>query len=107
MSDINVEYGTAETFWDAFLSPKLCKRVDVDHEEMSHISVCIDPTTGEVSLNRGYEEHSPQGKAEGALWAEYSEQIEDELYATLRNRKYPEYEAFVARKAGGASAPAI
>lgn len=98
MSRIHVQYGGAETFWDASFSPQQCSALDVDYEELSSISVCVD-ASGEVSLNRGYEEGSRQGKAEAALWAEYSDEIQRELFSFLSGRDWPEYAAFVTRMA--------
>lgn len=105
MRNVSVEYGDAHTYWDAFFTPKLCENVGVDHEMMPHISVFIDPDTGEVSLNRGYVERSPQGNAEDALYAEYSEDIEHALFERLSRRERPEYAAFVARMRAAAPSP--
>jgi len=96
---VHVQYGGAEQFWDASPPPSAYEDAGVGREEMSSISVHVDPEDGEVSLNAGYEPDSRLGRGERSLFDELRDEIEQALLRRLQGDEDPGYAAFLARHA--------
>jgi len=92
MSDVTVEWGHIDPYWDVFVIGF-----------SSPISVRIDEATGGVSLNPGYQPHTALYDHEVTLFQRNREGIVAALAETLRDNDQPEYEAFRARFASSSS----
>lgn len=81
----SVSYGEADTFWDVSFDPKHMDRLDLHPDDPRSISVWIDPKSGAVELNKGYEEGSPEDRREATLFGEYRDMIVDELASAIQS----------------------
>lgn len=101
--DIYVQWGEADSFWDASLPKSAYRDVPFTKEDLSSLSVYVDPNTGAVELNAGYDPDSSIGRAERELFDGNVEDIEAALLKVVRHDD-PLNAAFVARMESG-SAP--
>lgn len=92
---VSASYGQADTFWDICFSETQLAYAGVITDNHKSISVFIEPNTGAVTLNNGYEPCSAPGKDETSLFAEF----EDAIVEALLNEvpETGEYTAFLTR----------
>lgn len=91
---VTTSYGTADTFWDVYFKQVHMTFIQSEVSFRS-ISVEIDPESGEVTLNRGYERGSPENEAEEALINEFLPSIVEALMKDVPANN-PDYRAFLA-----------
>lgn len=93
ITNVTAAYGQADQNWDVYFTPLQQSYADAI-EDMGFISIFIDETTGEVTLNAGYAPGSPQFKSESSLFAEYEAAIVEVLVKEVPSDQ-PTYKAFL------------
>lgn len=92
---IRTEYGQAHTFWDINFSALQLEYAGADEANGPvSISIEIDTASGEVSLNPGYAEGSPERAIETALFDEFLASIVEGLVDAVP-ADASEYKAFI------------
>lgn len=92
IAQVTAAYGQAEQFWDIYFTP--LQRSYAEAGEMRSISVSVDPTDGEVSLNAGYAEGSPENNCENSLFENFMPSIVATLVKEVPSDD-PTYRAFL------------
>lgn len=99
---MQIEYGQAGTYWDAFPSKEQMEDLGL-RSEITHISVEVNVETGQIELNAGYEPRSPENRDEEDIFSTYHHEIRDLIRDHARSSKRmltdPDYDALRADEA--------
>ena len=100
---MHIEYGQADTYWDATPSREQMAELELRTTDIRSISVFVNVETGELELNPAHEENSPEGRDEEDIWNTYKGEIHDLLLARATKNQLmaadPAYDAFRASAA--------
>lgn len=85
---VHLDHGGADTdeFWDVGLSDLQLAHADVRDDSRRGFSMHVDPESGAVSLNEGYEPGSEPHGDESSMFAEFRDAAVEGLAAHARSR---------------------
>ncbi len=71
---------------------RLCRKMQMTRGEVLKTSTpgaCVDPATGEVSINTGYDLDFDEGVLEAMIWSTVSHEVGRILAGDIRRTKHP------------------